>query len=119
MTRQQHKLLVYICDYLAQHTYAPSYAEMKDAMRLGSKSSIHRLINGLVAGGYIRTRPTCSRSVEVVRLPGDSVLLTREEWATVQAALHNWRQSLATLGPRSQTVGEVATRIAAILKAHP
>jgi repressor LexA len=45
---------------------------MKDALRLRSKSGIHRLISGLEERGFIRRLPHRARALEVVKLPGES-----------------------------------------------
>lgn len=44
---------------------------MKDALRLKSKSGIHRLITGLEERGFIRRLPHRARAVEVLRMPED------------------------------------------------
>ncbi|CBI76436.1 SOS response regulator lexA protein [Bartonella clarridgeiae 73] len=47
----------------------PSFDEMKNALELASKSSIHRLVTALEERGFIRRLPNRARAVEVVRLP--------------------------------------------------
>ena len=54
LTRKQHELLMFINQRLASTGVAPSFDEMKDALRLRSKSGIHRLISGLEERGFIR-----------------------------------------------------------------
>jgi repressor LexA len=53
---------------------APSFDEMKDALRLRSKSGIHRLISGLEERGFIRRLPHRARALEVIKLPGESAV---------------------------------------------
>jgi repressor LexA len=72
LTRKQHELLMFINQRLAATGVAPSFDEMKDALRLRSKSGIHRLISGLEERGFIRRLPHRARALEVVKLPGES-----------------------------------------------
>ena len=69
LTRKQHELLTYIDEKLRETGISPSYDEMKDALRLRSKSGIHRLITGLVERGFIRRLPHRARALEVLKLP--------------------------------------------------
>jgi repressor LexA len=70
LTRKQHELLMFINQRLAGTGVAPSFDEMKDALRLRSKSGIHRLISGLEERGFIRRLPHRARALEVIKLPG-------------------------------------------------
>src|ERR1041384_5811512 len=71
LTKKQHELLMFINQRLAATGVAPSFDEMKDALRLRSKSGIHRLISGLEERGFIRRLPHRARALEVVKLPGE------------------------------------------------
>jgi len=71
LTRKQHELLLYIYRHLNEHGVSPSFDEMKDALKLKSKSGIHRLISGLEERGFIRRLPHRARALEVLRLPED------------------------------------------------
>ena len=71
LTRKQHELLMFINQRLAATGVAPSFDEMKDALRLRSKSGIHRLISGLEERGFIRRIQHRARALEVARLPDD------------------------------------------------
>lgn len=79
LTRKQHELLMFINQRLASTGVAPSFDEMKDALRLRSKSGIHRLISGLEERGFIRRLPHRARALEVVKLPGESAAPTTGE----------------------------------------
>jgi repressor LexA len=74
LTRKQHELLMFINQRLAATGVAPSFDEMKDALRLRSKSGIHRLISGLEERGFIRRLPHRARALEVIKLPGESAV---------------------------------------------
>jgi repressor LexA len=63
--------LSFIYSYLDDHGVPPSFEEMRDALKLKSKSGIHRLITGLEERGYIRRLAYRARALEVVRLPAN------------------------------------------------
>ena len=69
LTQRQHQLLQFIHGYLRDHGVPPSFEEMRAALRLRSKSGIHRLITGLEDRGYIRRLAYRARALEVIRLP--------------------------------------------------
>jgi repressor LexA len=69
LTQRQHQLLQFIHGYLRDHGVPPSFEEMRVALRLKSKSGIHRLITGLEERGYIRRLAYRARALEVIRLP--------------------------------------------------
>jgi repressor LexA len=69
LTQRQHQLLQFIHGYLRDHGVPPSFDEMRAALRLRSKSGIHRLITGLEERGYIRRLAYRARALEVIRLP--------------------------------------------------
>lgn len=69
LTQRQHQLLKFIQDYLDQYGVPPSFEEMRSALKLKSKSGIHRLITGLEERGYIRRLAYRARALEVIRLP--------------------------------------------------
>ena len=69
LTRKQHELLMFIDRHLRDTGFSPSFEEMKEALRLKSKSGIHRLITALEERGFIRRLPNRARALEVLRLP--------------------------------------------------
>jgi repressor LexA len=69
LTRKQHDLLVFIDRHLRETGFSPSFEEMKVALKLQSKSGIHRLITALEERGFIARRPHRARALEVLRLP--------------------------------------------------
>ena len=79
LTKKQHELLMFINQRLAATGVAPSFDEMKDALRLRSKSDIHRLISGLEERGFIRRLPHRARALEVIKLPGESAVAASAE----------------------------------------
>jgi repressor LexA len=76
LTRKQRELLLYINQRLTATGVSPSFDEMKDALRLRSKSGIHRLVSGLEERGFIRRLPHRARALEVIKLPEESAAPT-------------------------------------------
>jgi repressor LexA len=69
LTRKQHELLMFIDRHLRTTGFSPSFEEMKDALKLKSKSGIHRLITALEERQFLRRRAHRARALEVIRLP--------------------------------------------------
>ena len=69
LTQKQYELLTFIDSRLKAAGVSPSFDEMKDALRLKSKSGIHRLLTGLEERGFIRRLPHRARALAVLRLP--------------------------------------------------
>ncbi len=73
LTRKQHELLLFIHLRLSEQGVSPSFDEMKDALKLKSKSGIHRLITGLEERGFIRRLPHRARALEILQMPESAV----------------------------------------------
>jgi repressor LexA len=71
LTQRQLQLLTYIHSYVRDHKVPPSFEEMRSALKLKSKSGVHRLISGLEERGYIRRLAYRARALEIVRSPLD------------------------------------------------
>lgn len=69
LTKKQYELLLYIDRHLKQTGFSPSFEEMKDALKLKSKSGIHRLISALEERSFLARRRHRARALEVLRLP--------------------------------------------------
>lgn len=69
LTPKQHKLLVFIDEFIKEHGHSPSFEEMKMAVGLKSKSGIHVLINSLEERGFIRKLAHKARALEVLKMP--------------------------------------------------
>lgn len=67
LTQRQLQLLRFIQNYGREHGVSPSFDEMRSALKLQSKSGIHRLISGLEERGYIRRLAYRARALEVVK----------------------------------------------------
>ena len=73
LTKKQYELLLYIDRHLKQTGFSPSFEEMKDALKLKSKSGIHRLISALEERGFLARRRHRARALEVLKLPENMV----------------------------------------------
>ncbi|HET6468868.1 MAG TPA: transcriptional repressor LexA [Geminicoccaceae bacterium] len=98
LTQRQRQLLQFIQQYMNAHGVCPSFEEMRGALRLRSKSGIHRLISGLEERGYVRRLAYRARALEVVRAPADVAV----EAAAILASLP--RPSLERAPPASNIV---------------
>lgn len=89
LTRKQYELLEFINSRLDESGVSPSFDEMKEALKLKSKSGIHRLITGLEERGFIRRLPHRARALEVVKLPenmgGDRTNVVRPDFGATSA----------------------------------
>ncbi len=72
LTRKQHELLTFIDQHLRETGFSPSFEEMKEALKLKSKSGIHRLISALEERGFLTRRHHRARALEVTRMPEES-----------------------------------------------
>jgi len=74
LTKKQHELLLFINRRLTETGVSPSFEEMKEALKLKSKSGIHRLISGLEERGFIKRLAHRARALEVVKLPEETAV---------------------------------------------
>ncbi len=87
LTRKQHELLVFIDHHLRSTGFSPSFEEMKDALKLRSKSGIHRLISALEERGFIERHHHRARALEVIRMPDKAPALREEAPALAPPAV--------------------------------
>ena len=85
LTRKQHELLVFIDHHLRSTGFSPSFEEMKEALKLRSKSGIHRLISALEERGFIERHHHRARALEIKRMPDMAVERVEREAAPVFA----------------------------------
>lgn len=65
LTARASDLLAFLRVYIGEHGTSPCYREMQDALALGSKSSVHRLLGQLVERGAIRAMPSRHRVIQL------------------------------------------------------
>jgi len=66
LTLKQKELLDYIRLTNSKRGICPSYEEMKNKLKLKSKSGIHRIISALEERGFIRKLANKARAIEVI-----------------------------------------------------
>lgn len=66
LTRRQHEIYAFVCDFVAEHGYSPSLEEIGARFRLSSVATVHKHVQHLVEKGYLRKAWNRSRSVEPV-----------------------------------------------------
>lgn len=71
LTFKQKKLLVYINDYFDENGVFPTYDEMRGALDIKSKSSIHKLISSIEERGLIKRIPHKARALMLVNKSKD------------------------------------------------
>ena len=69
LTKKQKNLLIFINKKIRSTGISPSYEEMKNSLKLKSKSGIHRLISALEERGFVKRLAHKARALEVVKLP--------------------------------------------------
>ena len=67
LTKKQKYLLEYLENYIEENGIAPSFEEMKNAVKLKSKSGIHRLIMSLEQRGFIKRLKHRARAMEITK----------------------------------------------------
>ncbi len=67
LTAKQKKLLDFISSYFTENRIYPTYEEMKDALNIKSKSSIHKLISSIEERGFIKRIPHKARAIQFSR----------------------------------------------------
>ena len=64
LTAKQKKLLDFINSYFKENSIFPTYEEMKNALNIKSKSSIHKLISSIEERGFIERIPHKARAIQ-------------------------------------------------------
>ncbi len=65
LTRRQKQVYDYIVDFIEGNGYAPSYGEIASGLGLVSKSAIHAHVKNLEKKGYLTTRWSANRSIDI------------------------------------------------------
>lgn len=69
MTLRQKQALDVIKAFWAEHGYAPSFEVIARGLNIKSKGGVARIIDSLVASGYVTKQPRRARSVRPVDMP--------------------------------------------------
>ena len=71
LTKKQLELLIFLEEKIKFSAVPPSFEEMKIALKLKSKSGVHRLISALEERGFVRRLPHRARSIEIIKSTKD------------------------------------------------
>lgn len=76
-TKKQRELLNYLAEFIEANNYAPSYREVMKALNYKSVSTVANHIDSLITKGYLSKRDNSARSLEIVSLSDDDVIVNR------------------------------------------
>ena len=65
LTFKQKKLLDFLVDYYNKNDVYPTFDEMKDFLKIKSKSGIHKLLSSLEEKGYVNRLPHKARALSI------------------------------------------------------
>tara|TARA_Y100001970_G_C14150941_1_gene812672 strand:- start:795 stop:1442 length:648 start_codon:yes stop_codon:yes gene_type:complete len=74
LTKKQKELFDFLDQYIGKSGISPSFDEMKDALKLKSKSGVHRLITSLEQRGFINRLKHKARAMEIIKNPNNSII---------------------------------------------
>lgn len=67
LTAKQHQTYQFIQDYITQHGYAPTEAEIAKGIGICSRGVVHRYVTALAEAGYIKIVPGFRRNIELTQ----------------------------------------------------
>ncbi len=65
LTSKQHQVWEFICQYIAENTYAPTTAEIAKGIGIQSRGVVHRYLKALEADGRIEMIPGRRRNIQL------------------------------------------------------
>ena len=65
LTKRQKQLIDYLNDYISEHGYAPTLAEVGQYFGLSSLATVHKHLHNLEQKGFIKRQHNHSRALEV------------------------------------------------------
>lgn len=86
LTEKQRELLDFLHERTQARGVTPSFDEMRDHLKLQSKSGVHRLVVALEERGFIKRLPNRARAIEVVRSPTPGAAPRTLPFAPIMAA---------------------------------
>lgn len=87
-TKKQHRLLIFIENFVAEKGYGPSYREIMNGCGYSSVATVAAHVNNLVTNGLLTKKDRSARSLEVAnpstikpkKIQTNSVLESQEKW---------------------------------------
>lgn len=71
---RQAMMLDFIVEFMATHSYGPSFREIMAHMEINSTNAVRDHLEALIKKGYLKRQPFNSRSIELVNWPPVNVL---------------------------------------------
>ena len=65
LTLKQKKLLDFLIDYYNKNNVYPTFDEMRDFLKIKSKSGIHKLLSSLEEKGFVNRLPHKARALSI------------------------------------------------------
>ena len=91
LTKRQADVLAYVVAYHGDHHTAPTMAEIKHALGIGSEATVHKHLEALRVKGYVARRHHYRRATDV--------LVSRNATSEVLSAFEaGWEAALAKSG---------------------
>jgi repressor LexA len=70
LTKRQWQVYDFISRFITEHSYSPSYEEIKAGLGLRSLATVHKHVSNLEKKNFLVHDPNCSRSIQLVPLKG-------------------------------------------------
>ncbi|HJU09918.1 MAG TPA: transcriptional repressor LexA [Candidatus Binataceae bacterium] len=70
LTKRQKQMVDYLENYIDQHGYAPTLAEVGEYFGLSSLATVHKHLRNLETKGFIRRMHNHSRALEIAKING-------------------------------------------------
>src|SRR6266851_3356451 len=88
LTKRQKQMVDYLENYIGEHGYAPTLAEVGEFFGLSSLATVHKHLRNLELKGFIRRMHNHSRALEIAdrgaASPGETVVALIGDEATVK-----------------------------------
>ncbi len=75
LTQLEEKILVYVTDYIAQHSHAPTLKEIGAALTIKSKGTVHRYVQSLIDKGQLQRQGRSWRGIRLTKQDNRSLTI--------------------------------------------
>lgn len=115
LTSAQMKCLTFLDAEISRTGVCPSYRTIADHLGYVAVSNVHHLIHGLKKRGFLKLKPRCSRSVQIIKRPAH---LQARYFLVTPEIIQAGRDALTTLGKADFLNGEIEMLYAAMRRAE-
>ncbi len=109
LTKKQKELLDYITIVNKNNGISPSYEEMKNKLKLKSKSGIHRIISALEERGFIRKLANKARAIEIINNNKNIIQIKDKNSKNVEIPFYGKIAAGTPIEAISNSTGNVST----------